>query len=75
MGEEFLKDRPQVVYRSLSDSTVHKNLRKSASEETKRRKSVHFADSKGYDLEIHIPFSQSDDYSIPPKLMEVKFVF
>ena len=51
---------------------MHQSCRKEVSDgQRKRRKSVHFADTSGYELEIHIPICQSDEYKVPPRLMEV----
>ncbi|CAK8695891.1 unnamed protein product [Clavelina lepadiformis] len=68
VGYDDIRTSPvqkHAVMRSLSDSTaIHGPLR-----ELRRRKSVHFADTKGLDLEIRIPISHLDDYETPPRLM------
>nr|XP_004225847.1 uncharacterized protein LOC100187165 isoform X2 [Ciona intestinalis] len=58
---------PNPVRRSRSDTdngcVTH------AASTVRRRKSVHFADSRGLDLEVRISFKQ-DDHNVPPRLKE-----
>jgi len=54
------------VSRSLSDSSCQ------IKPKLCRRKSVHFADAKGLDLVIKIPFCRElDETDTPPRLLEV----
>lgn len=72
-------EEAQTVVEETTTPPLHKtcsesSLRVKVEKKIKRNRSVHFADSRGLDLEVRFLFNQSDDYKTPPKLKEVKSV-
>lgn len=68
-------EEAQTVVEETTTPPLHKtcsesSLRVKVEKKIKRNRSVHFADSRGLDLEVRFLFNQSDDYKTPPKLKE-----